>query len=134
MGKARPPRFDPRRPERNVIAYSLWGDAPRYLETAVHNAQIAPDLYPAWHCRFYCDDTVPAAVRERLTSLGATVVMKARPPMRHASLFWRFLVADDPTVDRFLVRDADSLLTVRERVAVDDWLLGEQPFHAMRDW
>ena len=134
LGKAVAPPFDPARPERNVIAYSLWGDRPRYLETAVHNARIAPEIYPSWRCRFYCDDTVPSAVRQRLTALGATVVMRPRPAMRHAALFWRFLVADDPAVDRFLVRDADSLLTVRERVAVDDWLLGDLPFHAMRDW
>lgn len=129
-----PPPFDPTRPERNVIAYSLWGKAPRYLDTAVHNARIARDIYPAWRCRFYCDDTVPEAVRRSLAGHGATVVMKVRPPIRHAGLFWRFLVADDPAVDRFLVRDADSLLTVRERVAVDDWLLSDRPFHAMRDW
>ena len=73
-------------------------------------------------------------MRQGLADLGATVVMKPRPAVRHAGLFWRFLVADDPGVDRFLVRDADSLLTVRERVAVDDWLLGDRPFHAMRDW
>lgn len=129
-----PKPFDPKANRRNVIAYSLWGNAPRYVETALRNAEIAPDLYPSWHCRFYCDDTVPASVRERLEALGASVVLKMRPPVRHAGLFWRFLVADDPDVDRFLVRDADSLLTVRERVAVDDWLLGEMPFHAMRDW
>jgi tetratricopeptide (TPR) repeat protein len=129
-----PPAFDPRARKRNVIAYSLWGDAPRYIETAVRNAEIAPEIYPSWHCRFYCDDTVPLAVRNQLAALDATVIMKSRPPIRHGSLFWRFLVADDPTVDRFLVRDADSLLTVRERVAVDDWLLSEKPFHAMRDW
>ena len=129
-----PKPFDPRATRRNVIAYSLWGNAPRYVETALRNAEIAPDLYPSWHCRFYCDDTVSASVRERLEALGATVVMKQRPPVRHAGLFWRFLAADDPGVDRFIVRDADSLLTVRERVAVDDWLLGDLPFHAMRDW
>lgn len=131
---ARVPPFDPRARKRNVIAFSLWGDAPRYVETAVHNARIAPEIYPSWHCRFYCDDTVPQDVRQQLTTLGATVIMKARPPMRHGSLFWRFLAAEDPGIDRFLVRDADSLLNVRERVAVDDWLLSGRPFHAMRDW
>lgn len=131
---APPPPFDPARPERNVIAYSLWGERSRYLETALRNAEIARDIYPAWRCRFYCDDTVPASVRRDLAGHGATVTMRPRPPLRHAGLFWRFLVADDPGVDRFLVRDADSLLTVRERVAVDDWLAGDRAFHAMRDW
>ncbi|CAM9970164.1 unnamed protein product, partial [Discosporangium mesarthrocarpum] len=28
-------------------------------------------------------------------------------------MFWRFLPADDPTVDRFIVRDVDSRLNAR---------------------
>ena len=40
----------------------------------------------------------------------------------------------DPAVKRFLCRDADSLLTVKERVAVDAWLRSPFWFHAMRDW
>lgn len=129
-----PSRFDPTRPDRNVIAFSLWGAEPRYIDTALRNAEIARDIFPSWRCRFHCDTTVPEAVRERLAGVGATVVMEAVPAVRHAALFWRFKAADDPAVDHFLVRDADALLTVRDRVAVDDWLASDLPFHAMRDW
>jgi hypothetical protein len=37
-------------------------------------------------------------------------------------------------VKRFLVRDADSLLSVKERVAVDAWLASDKYFHLMRDF
>jgi hypothetical protein len=33
-------------------------------------------------------------------------------------MFWRFLVADDPTVDRYIVRDSDSRLNAREALYV----------------
>ncbi len=128
-----PPVFDGSRPERNVIAYSLWGASPRYLVTAERNAQIARDIYPGWTCRFYHDDTVPPDCLERLRATGAHC--HAMP--RHIAmegLMWRFHVAGDPDVDRYLVRDADSLLTVQERVAVDDWLDSGKRFHLMRDW
>ena len=46
---------------------------------------------------------------------------------------WRFLVADDQTVDRFICRDTDSRLNIQEAVAVDDWVKSGQPFHVMRD-
>ena len=52
----------------------------------------------------------------------------------HRRLLWRFAAAADPAVRRFLVRDADSLLSVKERVAVDAWLQSGYRFHAMRDW
>jgi hypothetical protein len=52
----------------------------------------------------------------------------------HRKLLWRFDVIADPAVKRFLIRDADSLLCVKERVAVDAWLQSRYHFHAMRDW
>jgi hypothetical protein len=47
--------------------------------------------------------------------------------------FWRFLVAEDPDIDRYLVRDCDSVVNVRERLAVDEWIESGKHFHVMRD-
>ena len=55
-----PPPFDGSRPERNIIAFSLWGKEPRYLDGAIRNAEQAAELYPHWRCRFYIDSSVPA--------------------------------------------------------------------------
>jgi len=46
---------------------------------------------------------------------------------------WRFLVADDKHVDYFIVRDADSRLSIRDSTAVKDWLNTGAAFHCMRD-
>jgi len=47
---------------------------------------------------------------------------------------WRFLPLMDPTVDRMLPRDSDSLITVREVEAVREWLTDSNAtFHLMRD-
>ncbi len=40
---------------------------------------------------------------------------------------------DDPLVKRFLIRDADSIVSYREKAAVDAWLKSDQWFHLMRD-
>jgi hypothetical protein len=42
-------------------------------------------------------------------------------------------VADDPGVRRWIVRDADSLLNLREATAVQEWLASDRHFHLMRD-
>jgi hypothetical protein len=47
---------------------------------------------------------------------------------------WRFEAISDPSVRRFLIRDADALLNVKDRVAVDAWSQSDRYFHAMRDW
>jgi hypothetical protein len=47
---------------------------------------------------------------------------------------WRFLPMMDPTVDRMLCRDTDSLITAREVAAVNQWLhQSNGTFHLMHD-
>ena len=125
------PNTDPR---RQVIAFSLFGDHPRYCETAKLNVMVAQQLLPQWTCRFYVDDTVPLAVRDSLRSLGAQVLeVSAADRQALSGLMWRFLVLEDDNVDRFLIRDADSLISRREVAAIEAWLQSDRFFHLMRD-
>lgn len=128
------PIFNPDTSAKNIIAFSLWGDKPHYYEGAKRNAIIARALYPGWRCRFYCNETVQESFREELGSLGAQVaMMESHGNTAFDGLFWRFLTANDDTVDRYLIRDCDSLLTCKERIAVDEWISSGKHFHVMRD-
>ena len=130
-----PPPFDPTRPEENIIAFSLFGANPRYCEPAVVNAQVTRELFKGWTCRVYLDDTVPQHVHRRLREAGAQLVeMNSNGPDPINPLMWRFLVIDDPSVKRFLLRDADSLLSEREAAAVEAWIDSPFLFHHMRDY
>lgn len=128
-----PPLSEDRR--RNVVAFSLFGAQPRYCEAALLNVQAAADLLPQWVCRFYVDGSVPAHVLARLKAAGAEVVwMDAAQAQGLSPLMWRFLVVADPQVERFLMRDADSLISTREQAAVEAWLDSGKAFHLMRDY
>ena len=129
----RAPRFRPDCPEQNIISFSLFGDQERYLTGAVKNVMAAKEYYPGWRCRFYCDDRVPKKTLSDIAQGGGQVKMMPRPQCFADGLFWRFLVAEDPTVVRFLVRDADSVVNKREQYAVNEWLMSGKPFHIMRD-
>ncbi len=124
-----------RDPQRQVIAFSLFGDNPRYGETAKLNVMVAQQLLPQWVCRFYVDDSVPEQVRYGLLALGAQV-HEVSPQDRQelSGLMWRFLVLEDAGVDRFLIRDADSLISRREVAAIEAWLQSGKCFHLMRDY
>lgn len=124
-----------RDPQRQVIAFSLFGDNPRYGETAKLNVMVAQQLLPHWVCRFYVDDSVPEQVRSGLLTLGAQV-HEVSPLDRQelSGLMWRFLVLEDAGVDRFLIRDADSLISRREVAAIEVWLQSGKCFHLMRDY
>ena len=131
-----PPPFNPLHPAENVIAYCLWGNEPRYRVPLAENSRILPHLFPGWTMRVYHDASVDQAFLRELHARGTDLRPLVLPPdvPPHRRLLWRFAVLADPMVRRFLIRDADSLLSVKERVAVDAWLNSRYHFHAMRDW
>lgn len=136
MPSGAPRPFNWSNAQENVIAYCLWGNDPRYLVPLSENVRIAPHLFPGWTIRLYHDSTVPQPYLLDLAGRGVqlrTMVLPPNVPV-HRKLLWRFEVVADPTVQRFLIRDADSLLSVKERVAVDAWLQSRYWFHTMRDW
>jgi hypothetical protein len=46
-------------------------------------------------------------------------------------MFWRFYACEDSDV--MISRDTDSRLSLREKIAVDEWLKSDKNFHIMRD-
>ncbi|NUU68782.1 tetratricopeptide repeat protein [Enterobacteriaceae bacterium BIT-l23] len=128
-----PPPFDPRDPEKNIIAFSLYGRLPRYCETLIKNVAVARELFPYWTCRIYLDDSVPSHVWQRLRQQQVQLVDMSGEKTLFPTL-WRFLVASDPQVTRFIIRDADSLLSEREQASVEAWIASPCYFHHMRDY
>lgn len=128
-----PKPFDSAHPEKNIISFSLYGAQPRYCETMVKNVDVARELFPHWTCRVYLDDSVPQHVWARLRERGAQLIDMSHEKTLFPTL-WRFLVASDPGVERYIVRDADSLLSEREQAAVAAWLASPYYFHHMRDY
>ena len=118
----------------NVISYSLWGTLPKYLKGAIENVRLAKDIYPDWKCRFYVDKTVPMEFcKEMHKRYDSDFYLIDNPFGSWHGLFWRFYVSDDPTVDRYIIRDCDSRLSRREAYAVDEWIKSGKPFHCMKD-
>jgi tetratricopeptide (TPR) repeat protein len=117
---------------RHVISYSLWGTAPFYSYGAMINLVLSRTVYPGWTCRFYVDATVPRACVDFLAKNGGEIfsIEKEYPGV---GLFQRFLVMNDPTVARFLVRDCDARLSAAEADLTNEWLSSDFPFHAVRD-
>ncbi len=128
-----PPSFNPTNPTENIISFSLYGGQPRYCETLIKNIEVAREFYPGWMCRIYLDDSVPQHVWQRLKQSNVQLVDMSHEKTIFPTL-WRFLVMDDPCVKRYIVRDADSLLSEREVAAVEAWLQSPCWFHHMRDY
>ncbi len=119
---------------RRIISLSLYGSLPIYNEGAVKNAELAPEFYPGWTLRVYVDGSVPRETIARLAKLQAEIVnVEARSLGPMYGRYWRFWVAAEADVERFIVRDADSLINSREQAAVAEWIASGKSFHIMRD-
>jgi tetratricopeptide (TPR) repeat protein len=125
---------EPRQPPvaESVISFSLWGAAPFYGYGAMINLILSRTVYPGWRCRFYVDATVPRACAAFLADNGADV-RNMEDEYPGVGLFQRFLVMNDRTVGRFLVRDCDARLSAAEADLVRQWIDSGYPFHAVRD-
>eukprot|EP01135_Chromosphaera_perkinsii_P005342 Nk52_evm23s343 gene=Nk52_evmTU23s343 len=115
------------------ISFGLYGDKDRYVDGLYANILIADCIFPDWTIRVYHDHTVPTPVLEKLKNLKADLKLVEDIKGNIAGMFWRFLAALDPKCPRFLIRDTDSMLSERERAAVEDWILDDTDFHFMRD-
>jgi hypothetical protein len=120
---------------KDIISFSLWGSNLGYCIGALDNAKRAKDIYPGWICRFYIDEFVPQRYVDQLRELGCEIVLKRRGQNNEwLGLYWRFEpMYDDGMVRRFIVRDTDSRVNVREAAAVKEWIDSGLPFHIMRD-
>lgn len=112
------------------ISFSLFGTAPKYCVGACKNAILARYWYPDYKCVFWIDNTVPRDVSSYLTQAGAEVRQCGEA---HSGMFQRFLINDDSTCERYLIRDTDSRIGEREVTAVRAWEKNGKQFHVIRD-
>ncbi len=120
--------------KKRVIAFSLWGNQEAYINGAIRNLLLANDLYAGWEIWIYHDTSVDQNKLALLADLGAKLIKQTDGQSEKNKLCWRFQVANHTEVGYFLVRDIDSVFSVRERLAVQEWLDSGLWFHTINDW
>ena len=113
-----------------VIAFSLWGENPKYTIGAIRNAELAKKIYPDWEVWMYVSEDVPKNILDELISLNCNVLNMGEGNWN--GMFWRFKPAASSDII-MISRDTDSRLSYREKAAVDEWLTSDKDFHIMRD-
>jgi hypothetical protein len=117
-----------------VITFSLYGDQEKYTKGAIKNAEQALRFYPRWRCWFYvCEETVPKDIIEELRTYPNVDIIFKNLSKEPLGTTWRFLAIDDENVDVMISRDCDSQLSLREKMAVDEWMNSGKSLHIMRD-
>lgn len=117
---------------KKVISFSLFGSNPKYLNGAVRNAFEYSKLFKDWQCWFYIGETVPTSTILALKSVGVRIIRMTYPE-NYTSTIWRFHAFLEGENSVVLVRDVDSLPSIRELTAVNAWLNSDASLHIMRD-
>ena len=119
-----------------IISLSVYGsNHEKYVDGALENAKLKNTYFPGWTLRVYVLPSFPPETIQKFKDLGAEVEY---PPafLRDEAygMFWRFLAADDPQVERFISRDSDARLSARDRFAVDEWIQSGAVSHTIGDY
>lgn len=107
-----------------IISMSVWGDNPRYIEGARRQVELAKEFYPDWKVRIYIDD------KSKLADLDAELVEVTDGSY---GMFWRFEPMFEDENNIVMVRDSDSRITIREQMAINEWLQSDKKFHTFKD-
>lgn len=119
---------------KKVIAMSLYGANPRYVQGALENAELVQRDWRGWTLRIYYGNGVPQAALHNLTTMGVELVhVKLREQSPRLCMYWRFQALEDRNATRVIIRDADARLTLRDRSAVLEWENSNRLFHTMHD-
>jgi len=116
---------------KKVLSFCLWGNKEKYKVGIEENLQLRDLFYPEWEFWLYVPEHYDLKFLEHLSS--RIVIKKVHDKECFFFSIYRFLPPIDNSVDIFQVRDLDSRLSLRERLAVDEWVYSDKNLHIMRD-
>ena len=124
---------------KKIISYSLYGIGTVYeskrdfYKGIFVNYELAKIIYPGWIIRVYMPYNEPKEYIENIIKMKDIELILVDTNICLRAI--RFLPNDDPLVDVWISRDLDSVVTYREKAAVDDWLENypDRELHIMTD-
>lgn len=117
---------------KRAISFSLYGKNPKYIEGALSSVLLYQNFYQNWDLHYYVGSSVPILAIEKLVSLGCYVHTMTLPEDASAML-WRWFITFNHNYNYAIIRDCDSLPSLREVNAVDEWIASGKPLHILRD-
>ncbi len=115
---------------KKIISFSIYGNLPKYTVGLLRNLELSSIVYPDWEVYVYYNSTVPKEMVKKYSSFS-NIKMIDMSETEIPGMFWRFTPYDN--INLFISRDADSRLSIREKLAVDDWIKSGKILHIMRD-
>lgn len=115
--------------KKRVISMSLFSrdgvqrPALEFTAGLMQFMRLKRQTFPQWQVRVYLPRQMDARYVQLLRDICVDVVLRDFSAASWMDgMFWRFHVADDPMVERWLVRDLDSRPHLRDAHSVEEWI------------
>lgn len=115
-----------------VVSVSLFGERRKYLTGATDLIRSVNRNLPGWKTVFFVGSSVPAEIRNRLSNLGGRII-PTNDPEGLSAASWRFRIGQIGNPGWVIFRDSDSVISIREAHAVNQWIDSGLPAHIIRD-
>lgn len=119
--------------DKKIISFSLYGHDRRYFDNLTLCIKSYNEIFPDWIVRIYVASDLPAKVIDTLKGYHCEVITMERSGIDSRYMYWRFLPLDDENVSHVIIRDIDSLASLREKKMVDLWIESDKNLHIIRD-
>lgn len=119
-----------------VISFCLWGNIKKYTVGLIENIKLASILYPDWVCWVYIHEiSVDQDYIESLKMFSnVKIILKKDEKLRSTRfMLWRLEPMLDENVERFISRDIDTRIQIREVLIVNEWIESNKTLHIIRD-
>ena len=117
----------------NVCSFALIYNKDEHVTGALRNVLLAKKLLPNWTIRVYVSSNLPEMTYHVLASYGAQIILVNETEVTIKPIYLAYLVADDPNVTRFIVRNVTHRLSPRQTRLINDWQLSDHAYHTIRD-
>ena len=118
---------------RKCITTSLFGTHKIYTEGLIKNIELKNIFYSDFEFHVYYDDSVDLKLLDIISEKVFLHFVPKKISNEVPGYFWRFFLLDDSTKNLIICRDLDSRFSLREVLAVNEWVLSKKSLHVMRD-
>jgi len=115
-----------------ILSFSLYGENPIYTIGCIKNAELNKTYFKDWEMWVYHNNTVPKDILNKLEEFGVKLINTNEDNGFFGSL-WRFRPINENDVDYFISRDCDSRISLRDEIAVNEWIESNKTFHVLRE-
>lgn len=119
--------------KNKIIAFTLYGNEPRYIENLDQTLASYNEWLPDWQCRLYVGSDVNEKTIQLLLDKQCEMIVMKKSGIDARYMNWRFLAMEDKSKEAVIIRDVDSFCTYREKLMIDEWLRSDKKFHIIRD-